>query len=154
MKRTLEERFWEKVDKKGPDDCWEWTAGKLSRGYGRIKINGKEQYAHRVSWELANGPIPDGMCVLHRCDNPSCVNPAHLFLGTQGDNVYDMHQKGRAPDLRGERNGRARISREDVHKIREMISQGISQTNIARQYEVTKQEINNINTGVSWGWLK
>jgi hypothetical protein len=79
----------------GADGCIEWT-GKVDRkGYGRISIEGRQFFAHRVTWELANGPIPDGMCVCHHCDNPPCCNVAHLFLGTIRDNNLDMSAKGR-----------------------------------------------------------
>jgi hypothetical protein len=89
----LLERFWRKVRK--TDGCWEWTASFRGLGYGQIKVNQKMLYAHRVSWEMANGPIPDGLCVLHHCDNPPCVNPDHLFLGTQADNMRDKVRKNR-----------------------------------------------------------
>lgn len=92
--RTLEERFWEKVDKTG--DCWEWTGFKNRQGYGQFQVSTKNgQPAHRVSFELANGKIPDGMHVCHKCDNPPCVRPDHLFLGTPSDNMKDMVKKGR-----------------------------------------------------------
>lgn len=96
--RPLEERFWEKVDRRGPDDCWLWTAS-LSAGYGQIGLGGKDGgngHAHRVAWELSRGPIPVGLNVLHRCDVPACCNPRHLFLGTLRDNTVDMYAKGRA----------------------------------------------------------
>ena len=88
-KLTIQERFWSKVDRSGK--CWLWTASRNSSGYGKFDGEG----AHRVAWRLAYGVIPYGACVLHRCDMPRCVNPAHLWLGTQADNVADMVAKGR-----------------------------------------------------------
>jgi hypothetical protein len=76
--------------------CLSWTGYRNSKGYGTINVGGTPRYAHRVAWELANGPLPGGKCVLHRCDNPSCCNPRHLFLGSRADNNADMREKGRA----------------------------------------------------------
>ena len=154
MRGTLEERFWEKVGKRGPDDCWEWAGSKQSHGYGQINAGGRGRIlsAHRVSWELANGPIPIGMCVLHYCDNPGCVNPAHLFLGTQEDNIQDRAKKGR--NARGAGIGISKLDKQDIGEIRVMLSRGISRSVISKKYGVTRRTIGDINAGKTWGWLK
>lgn len=87
------DRFWNKVDRSG--DCWTWQGSRDRKGYGRVSVNQRPVLAHRFSWTLSHGPIPDGLCVLHKCDNPPCVNPEHLFLGTIADNNRDMVAKGR-----------------------------------------------------------
>lgn len=92
-------RFWRKVKRGPPDECWPWTGRRGGRGYGRVGSCG----AHRLAWELTNGAIPAGLWVLHRCDNPPCVNPSHLWLGTHADNMADMRAKGRS--ARGDRHG-------------------------------------------------
>lgn len=95
----------------GPDSCWEYQAARSPRGYGTIGVMGKTRRAHRVAWELANGPIPEGLLVCHHCDNPPCCNPAHLFLGTDKDNVADMRAKGRGRALSGEEWRRVNLPR-------------------------------------------
>jgi hypothetical protein len=88
-KRSIEQRFWSKVNLKGPNECWEWKAN-LRKGYGMFRISNKIVSAHRVSWTMLRGDIPEGLLVLHKCNNEKCVNPNHLYLGTHGDNVTDM----------------------------------------------------------------
>jgi hypothetical protein len=100
-KGTLEERFWSRVDKRGPDECWPWIGAQNGNGYGRIKVDGILWVAHRVAYALATKKWPKsdltyhGKVVMHRCDNPACCNPAHLQIGTQRRNVMDMVRKGR-----------------------------------------------------------
>lgn len=116
-------RFWSKVQK--TDNCWIWTGGVFhcaNGDYGRFwlgtKATGKDLYAHRVSFELANGPIPDGVDVCHSCDNPICVNPAHLWPGTHLDNMRDMYKKGRRTAAIGERVGTAKLTWDRVRSMR------------------------------------
>lgn len=90
-------RFWAKVKRGTAEECWPWTGSKLKTGYGQLRENGKMIRAHRVSWELSRGPIPEGMNVCHHCDNPPCCNPDHLFIGTHLDNTRDKMHKGRYP---------------------------------------------------------
>lgn len=106
-KPTPAERFWSKVDRSG--ECWEWTAGLNQAGYGQFSMwPDRPERAHRFSWVLHNGPIPDDLCVLHACDNRKCVNPAHLFLGTRGDNIRDCFAKGRGNPVPGARSPKPR----------------------------------------------
>ena len=95
--KPLEQRFWKKVNK--TKNCWLWIGCISKYGYGKIGANGKTLLAPRVSWKIHFGQIPKGFCVLHKCDNSRCVNPKHLFLGTQADNIHDMYKKGRNPDF-------------------------------------------------------
>lgn len=91
----LIDRFFKYIQETG--GCWNWMSGRIPTGYGYLTLRGKNVYAHRLSWTIFFGPIPEGLCVLHRCDNPSCVRPDHLFLGTLSDNSIDMWRKGRHP---------------------------------------------------------
>jgi hypothetical protein len=101
---NLEDRFWKKVDIKGPDDCWEWNASKSSNGYGCFKYNTKTLHSHRVSYEIANSSIPEGKMILHKCDNKGCCNPNHLYAGTHSDNIIDSMT--RHPEKIGKKRGK------------------------------------------------
>lgn len=126
--------------------CWEWTASKTSSGYGKIFVTGKLCGAHRVSYELRHGPIQSGMRVLHRCDNPACINPDHLFLGSDADNVADMISKGR--QQRGYKHYRAKLSENDVRAIRSAKNE--TPNNLAKQFGVTASTISFIRSGKIW----
>lgn len=147
MRRTtpIAERFWPKVDKRGPDECWEWQAYVLPNGYGLIgrgRAGEGMEYAHRQSYLLAHGDIPPGLFVCHRCDNRRCVNPSHLFLGTIADNNADAAAKGRS--ALGERNGMAKLTDAQVREIRSLKAAGIPQADLARNYGVGPMQISRI----------
>ena len=155
-KRPLTERFWSKVDVRGPDECWPWTAATAWNGYGRIGSGGRGEGtlgAHRVAWASTNGKIPDGLCVLHICDNPPCCNPQHLFLGTQADNLRDCAAKGRSADTRGEKCSAAKLTTIGVRLIRYWLSKGYMQKEIADTFGVSRPTISNINRGYSWSHI-
>lgn len=156
-----EARFWPKV-RKGPG-CWEWTASRNRWGYGRLGVTRRQfAYAHRIAWELENGPIPTGKIVCHRCDNPACVRPDHLFLGTHADNVQDMLSKGRGglrlhPETaaRGEQASKAKLKAEQVKEIRRLYrGGGISQRELARRFGVTQNAISMLLHRKSWSHVQ
>lgn len=134
-----------------PGSCWVWIAGKGIGGYGRIRIGTKTHYTHRVSFELHCGPIPKGLHVLHRCDNASCVNPDHLFLGTHAENMADRDAKGRQARQTGSTNALAKLNEADVLKIR--AAKGRLQRELAAEYGVSRGHISFIRTGQKWKHL-
>lgn len=151
-------RFWTKVDKSpgfGPDyDCWKWTGGIFGGDYGQFNWLGKPQGAHRASWIIHYGDIPPKMEVCHKCDNPICVNPEHLFLGTHKENMADRERKGRRTPPRGSRNGKAKLTEKQVIEIKKELKEGkISGSELARQYGVTKTQISLIKLGKSWNHI-
>lgn len=151
--KTLSERFHSGYIK--TDSCWIWQRSKDKNGYGYIK-EGKTKKAHRVSWSIHHGEIPDGLWVLHRCDNPSCVNPEHLFLGTALDNNHDMIRKGRERypgcDMSGERNSNSKLTKDNVEWIRANYSRGKG-PEFARKFGVIPIMITRIVRGEAWKCL-
>lgn len=141
------DRFMAKVDQSG--ECWIWTARKTPQGYGRFSLYGVNKLAHRVAFELFKGPI-GGLQVLHRCDNPSCANPDHLWLGTNADNMADKVVKGRTPDFAGSRNPHSKLSAEDVLEIRRQFMSGVGRAELAKRYGVCTPYINQIATKKVW----
>lgn len=172
-------RFFSKIDKTShPDGCWTWTGCKNRKGYGpfsyggRVANGGKKVLAHRLSYELHVGPIPENQFVCHHCDNPACVNPEHLFLGNNADNMRDMKEKGRhwmlhKPELilrgddhpsrlhpermaRGEAHGVAKLTEPQVLEIRALFESGHSKNGLAKRFGMSRYAIRCVVDRVSW----
>jgi predicted XRE-type DNA-binding protein len=142
--RSLEEQFWSTVEHHSPDDCWIWIGNRSGGRYGRLRNHGRRWSSHRASYEIHYGPIPDGMFVCHTCDNPACVNPKHLFLGTANDNMQDKINKGRQRHLSGESNPASRLTVEQVTQIRQRAKQGEIQRELAQEFGVTQSTVSEI----------
>ena len=142
-----EVRFWKNVEKH-QDGCWTWKASRSDTGYGCF-YDRRAYHAHRYSWILANGPIPDGMLVLHSCDNRACVRPDHLSIGTHRDNTADMLSKGREliPDVRGERHGESKLTEDAVREIRASSRTG---RELADKFGVSESAVSLVRRGKSW----
>ena len=155
-KENVRERLMRHTHYDATCGCWEWTGSKRN-GYGRMIIGSrkdgtrKSMSAHRVSYELEYGEIPDGMEVCHKCDNPSCVNPKHLFLGTRQDNIDDRERKGRNITFIGEEQPRAKLTKKSVKDARwERAYKGTSFQALANRYGVSKKTMQNAINGVTW----
>ena len=146
-RKTIAERFWPKVNK--TDGCWEWTGSRHPDGAGQLQAPGSPQHgrgsplhAPRVSWELHYGPIPEGLWVLHRCDNRPCVRPDHLFLGTHDDNMRDMADKGRT--------GNRKLTAEQVSEMRRLYTTGVGAYRLSRLFGLNKRTVQHIIRGVHY----
>lgn len=147
-------RFWRKVDKSDENGCWLWRASSGASGYGQFCLGGTMVGAHRVSFEIHNGSIPDGLHVLHRCDVPTCVSPMHLFLGTHRENIADRHAKGRTSKAhrnQGESHGLAKLGESQVSEIRRLYAHGdLTQREIAEMFGVTQSLVSHVVNGRLW----
>lgn len=154
-------RFWSKVDKSGPiperypelGPCWIWERCVNEHGYGDFRTVGRHDKAHRVAWTILIGPIPEGAFVLHRCDNPPCVNPTHLFLGDQAANIKDMRAKNRHRNkvFKGEDNGFSKLTWDTVRKIRELFKTGrYTLTALGSKFDTCRQNVRRIVSNKSW----
>ncbi len=160
MRSTVRERFDAKWKLDQDTGCHVWTGGRNNHGYGKLYADGEKRYAHRLAWELENGPIPDGLHVCHQCDNPPCVNPTHLFIGTRYDNLRDAASKGRCGPQRyhdrypyGELVGNSKLKDTDVIDIRRRLVTGEMQVTLAREYGVHKTLISCIARRTIWRHL-
>jgi hypothetical protein len=153
-RRSFLEEFWKRVPLGSPDECWEWAGTRTRTGYGQHGYGrNKRTMAHRVSYQAAHGPIRPGMCVCHKCDNPPCVNPNHLWLGTPADNARDRVAKGRSVKWNGRRSGEnspwAKLTAEDVLEIRRLRGK-VSQSKLAERFSVSQPTICSAQNGRTW----
>ncbi len=147
IERTIK-KFWDKIEK--TESCWLWKGSKDGCGYGNFIFHGKCTHANRVSWKLFRGEIPKGLYVCHTCDNPSCVNPDHLFLGTQKQNMIDCSKKGRMGNRKGTANANAKLTEQKVIEIRFMSFSGMNGGDICRKFGLSKSTLNNIKHRKTW----
>ena len=144
MDEAFLKRFWSKVDRRGPNECWPWLAS-TKTGYGQIWIGEKYARAHRISFSIANGPILDGRQVCHSCDNKLCVNPKHLWLGSAADNAIDRHKKGRS--AKGENHGKRKLTAAAVYDIR---NNGAPTHELVRRYGISRSVVKSVRRRAAW----
>lgn len=146
---SAEER-WQFYANAGGDGCWNWRGSVDQNGYGLFSLDGKPRRASRIAYERANGPYDQRLFICHRCDNPRCVRPDHLFLGTPADNMADMAAKGRGKDTKGEKNPRAKLTESAVVRIREELSRGVTCISLAREFGVCRGTIYRLRDFETW----
>jgi hypothetical protein len=156
---TLKQRFDQKYQKCPVSGCWNWTGSTNQSGYGTMAPNEWGTLAHRISYGLNVGPVPKGKgphgtCVCHRCDNRLCVNPEHLFLGSNADNLADRDAKGRQVAMRGSRNGHSKLNESDIVQIRAMFHRGAKLREVAERFSISKANASDIKRGKIWAHVK
>mgnify|MGYP000978200797 CR=1 FL=1 len=163
------QKFLNLVQRRGQDECWEWAGYRNRSGYGMLNVSGRTMRAHRLAWILSGGEIPQGLCVCHKCDNRGCVNPAHLWVGTQLENIADRVAKGRSARLSGKKNGshlhpekmargekcaRSKLTDSQVIEIRRRYDAGLdNQPTLAEAFGVTQENIGYIVRRDTWRHL-
>jgi HNH endonuclease/Helix-turn-helix domain of resolvase len=158
MTSIPESKFWAKCDRKGENDCWQWQGSKNGKGYGRFQYECKKISAHRFSYEMHYGFLPSDKVILHRCDNPSCVNPRHLSAGTVADNNRDAFAKGRnrvvgAYTKPGEQNHKAILTEAQAREIKRLYAAGYSYGQLAKRFNVSRGCVWGIASGNTWKHL-
>jgi hypothetical protein len=149
VKLTPREKFLAKVCPDAASGCWLWRGMVVGTGYGMVRFERKMYPAHRLAWKFFRGEIAPGLSVCHKCDVRACVNPEHLFLGTQADNMRDMKERGRSPH--GEKHSRSKLTAEQVSRIKMMLAEGrMYMSELAREYGVTPATISSIARGTTW----
>lgn len=154
--KTPEQLFWSHVTPISPNECWEWNGPRLKNGYGQmyVKVNGKwkNTMTHRLSWEIHYGEIPSGKVIMHKCDNPACVNPNHLSVGTHLDNIIDKVRKGRQRHRAhiGTEHGMSKLNDANVKWIYQEYAKGVTIASMARALNVSESAIRNVIKGRSW----
>lgn len=159
--------FWDRVDVRGPDECWPWTGALQTAGYGALSVDGKQVTAHRFAWFLTNGEIPPGKLIRHSCDNPPCCNPWHLSPGTRAQNSQDMVKRGRSatglrhnsvtmPEamLRGSKRSNSKLTETLVEFVLHWLRRGYPQSQIGEVFEVSQGVVNKINVGQAWSHVQ
>lgn len=143
--------FWNNINKKSPTECWEWQKGKNKDGYGQFKFMGRNQSTHRVAFFIEYGEFDKKLCVCHKCDNPTCCNPNHLFLATSAENTQDKVLKGRHKVPCGEKNGQSKLFDKDIIKIRNLYSRNMPQSIIAKLFNLHQSNVHHIVHRKTWG---